>query len=80
MRCRRVQFHPHQAHRLLLDWSLPDHLSIDTKSWQFLPFQRSTNGPRAGLALVTNPRSLPRPERPDCMAGLVGFELPNVTF
>jgi hypothetical protein len=42
-------FHPHQARRLLLDWSLPDHLWIGRKSRQFLPSQRSANA-RASIA------------------------------
>jgi hypothetical protein len=42
-------FHPHQARRLLLDWSLPDHLWIGKKSQQFLPSQRSANA-RASIA------------------------------
>ena len=42
-------FHPHQARRLLLDWSLPDHLWISRKSRQFLPSQRSANA-RASIA------------------------------
>jgi hypothetical protein len=42
-------FHPHQARRLLLDWSLPDHFWIGRKSRQFLPSQRSANA-RASIA------------------------------